>query len=93
MGLNPHLFEMPAAALCCHHCSVQALSEDQQQQQLAAPLAAAVTSLAWSRNGRHLLSGSLDKRVILWDVLSGEPVRDNNNKHDAVFRLLYVAGT
>jgi WD40 repeat protein len=56
-------------------CSVQALPDDQQQQQRAAPLAAAVTSLAWSRNGRHLLSGSLDKRVILWDVLSGEPVR------------------
>jgi WD40 repeat protein len=59
---------------------VQALPEDQQQQQRAAPLAAAVTSLAWSRNGRHLLSGSLDKRVILWDVLSGEPVRHTTHQ-------------
>lgn len=60
----------------CHAliCSVQALPDDQQQQR-AAPLAAAVTSLAWSRSGRQLLSGSLDKRVMLWDVLTGELVR------------------
>ncbi|KAF8067281.1 hypothetical protein HT031_002328 [Scenedesmus sp. PABB004] len=36
----------------------------------------AITSLAWSRSGRHLLSGSLDKHVTLWDILSGEQVCD-----------------
>ena len=34
----------------------------------------AVTAVAWSRDGRHLVSGSRDKSLILWEVLSGEEV-------------------
>uniref|UniRef100_A0A383WGW9 Uncharacterized protein n=1 Tax=Tetradesmus obliquus TaxID=3088 RepID=A0A383WGW9_TETOB len=70
-------FETRGVAKLLNGHSVQALPDDQQQQQQrAAPLAAAVTSLAWSRSGRHLLSGSLDKRVMLWDVLTGELVHE-----------------
>src|SRR3989338_4782365 len=32
-----------------------------------------VTSLSWSRNGRALLSSSVDCRVLVWDILSGVP--------------------
>ena len=35
----------------------------------------AVTAVAWSRDGRHLASGSRDQSVILWDVLTGAEVR------------------
>src|SRR3954464_81239 len=31
----------------------------------------AVTSVSWSRNGRHLLSASKDWNCIFWDLLSG----------------------
>ena len=36
--------------------------------------ASAVTSVCWSRDGRYMASGSEDRNVILWDVLSGAEV-------------------
>ena len=36
----------------------------------------AVTGVCWSRNGQNLASGSEDKQIILWDVLSGEVRHD-----------------
>lgn len=28
----------------------------------------AITSIAWARNGRHLVSGALDETAVLWNV-------------------------
>jgi len=36
--------------------------------------ASAVTGVCWSRDGRHIASGSEDRHVVLWDVLSGTQV-------------------
>ncbi len=33
-----------------------------------------MTSVSWSRSGRHLLSGSEDRTVILWSVQDGTQV-------------------
>ena len=38
---------------------------------------AAVTSVAWSKDGRMLLSGSLDKAVSLWDLEDNKQVLTN----------------
>ena len=48
--------------------------------------AALVTSLAFSRNGRTLASGSFDliRPVILWDVASGRPRLELNGHHNRV---------
>jgi len=68
---------------CCCHCSESESSS-------------AVTSLSWSRNGRYLLSGQSDERnksnnkIILWDVLSGEQVRQPGGKTGATAVLLAV---
>ena len=35
---------------------------------------ASITSLSWSRDGRHLASGSQDNTAVLWDVLKGTQV-------------------
>lgn len=37
--------------------------------------AQAVTCVAWARNGRYLMSGSLDRSVSLWDILENKQVR------------------
>ena len=34
-----------------------------------------VTSIDWSRDGQHILTGSTDRSLILWDAVTGEQIR------------------
>ncbi len=34
-----------------------------------------VTCVTWARNGRYVMSGSLDRTVVLWDILDNKQAR------------------
>ena len=50
-----------------------------------------IFSLKWNKKGDLLLSGSVDKTAIIWDVKSGE-VRQQFEFHQGKFRLLIHTG-
>ena len=52
----------------------------------------ALTSLAFSSDGRHLLSGSADKTAILWDVGSRTALREFSSHKAAVTNAAFVDG-
>lgn len=59
------------------------------------PCRKAVTGLEWSRDGRRLVSGSLDGRVIRWNVEQGTQVRASlfPHRHSAQIGMLEIPRT
>ncbi len=49
-----------------------------------------VFSVAFSPNGKHIVSGSDDKTIRLWDVQTGKQIGEPLNAHtEAVFSVVY----
>lgn len=76
---------------CCGDVRVYDLS----QRKLVALLKGhtdALTSLAFSSDGRHLLSGSADKTAILWDVGSRTALKTFSSHKAAVTKVAFSGG-
>lgn len=87
MGLTEIVADAGEPPACLLVPLTKPIREDSTPVRYLARHVNTITSLALSPNDRKLVSGSLDRRVILWDLFTGEPLQEYGSNSERIMAV------